>query len=451
MSNELQTIKISLSDRERNFCEDDQHRAGSNLKDLILFTKENELDEQKPLNENEFAKLSAVNTLCLELGGLKLSSSAIKMIGDCGMQKLQCLRIYDCLGINDEAVKLFGQRFGKNIAHLEMLGNTEVTNVGLKALIESIGNLEVLHLDNAIGLLSERNGTITNLRHVWSRINGDELDKLSQFTVKYAPYLRHLDITMANTKEKTPEFIKILENLTGLTKLSITCTANVAIEKELAQLLAKLATNLTNVNICVWMGDGDVLIDAIGKLSKLEQLTLNGRSPMRHIDFRINKTLAPMANMKNLKNLRLILKNHSKTLLDKFASNLPNLETLELEGLDIDDQALTNLAGLNNLSFLDIVSPEITDIGMSTLVTKLPNLTFLRVNDFGTDKIWNKTLDAIVGEASRRQQVPIEIVFTETCKLDLESRRNSLPKNLTVSKRNSTHLLSFPGSTPRGF
>lgn len=332
-----------------------------------------------------------------------------------------------------------------------MLGNTEVTNVGLKALIESIGNLEVLHLDNAIGLLSERNGTITNLRHVWSRINGDELDKLSQFTVKYAPYLRHLDITMANTKEKTPEFIKILENLTGLTKLSITCTANVAIEKELAQLLTKLATNLTNVNICVWMGDGDVLIDAIGKLSKLEQLTLNGRSPMRHIDFRINKTLAPMANMKNLKNLRLILKNHSKTLLDKFASNLPNLETLELEGLDIDDQALTNLAGLNNLSFLDIVSPEITDIGMSTLVTKLPNLTFLRVNDFGTDKIWNKTLDAIVGEASRRQQVPIEIVFTETCKLDLESRRNSLPKNLTVSKRNSTHLLSFPGSTPRGF
>ncbi|KAH7640961.1 hypothetical protein HUG17_8430 [Dermatophagoides farinae] len=428
MSNELKTIKISLSDRERNFCEDDQHRSETNLKDLILFTKENELDEQKPLDEEKFAKLSAINISCLELGGLTLSSSAIKLLGDCGAQKLQCLRIYDCLNVNDEAIKLFGQRFGKTIAHLEMLGNTGVTDVGLKALISSIGNLEVLHLDNAIGLLAEHRETITNMRHVWSRINGDELEKLSQFTAKYAQYLRHLDITFANTKEKTPEFIRLLENLTGLTKLSITCTANVAIEKELAQLLTKLSVNLTTVNICVWMGDGDVLIDAIGKLPKLVQLTLNGRSPMRHIDFRINKTLVPMANLKDLKNCRLILKNHSKTLLDKFATHLPKLETLELEGLDIDDQALSNLSGLDNLTFLDIVSPTITDTGMAALIPKLPNLTFLRINDFGTDKIWNKTLDSIIGEASRRQQVPIEIVFTESCKLDLESRRNSLPK-----------------------
>lgn len=109
MSNELKTIKISLSDRERNFCEDDQHRSETNLKDLILFTKENELDEQKPMDEEKFAKLSAINISCLELGGLTLSSSAIKLLGDCGAQKLQCLRIYDCLNVNDEAIKLFGK------------------------------------------------------------------------------------------------------------------------------------------------------------------------------------------------------------------------------------------------------------------------------------------------------------------------------------------------------
>ncbi|UXI17510.1 ras GTPase-activating protein 1 [Sarcoptes scabiei] len=451
MTSSPQSIKISLSDRERNFCEDDNHRSSSNCKELLLINKENELDEQKPLNEDAFVKMQATEAICLELGGLKLTPSSIEKIGNCGATKLQCLRIYDCLGITDEAVKLFGQRFGKTITHLEMIGNSDITNAGYKALLASIGNLEVLHLDDAIGLLADYSGTITNMRHVWSRVSGDELEKLSQFTVKYAPYLRHLDITFNNTKEKTAEFIKLLGNLNGLTKLSVTCTANLSIENELAQLLTKFTNNLTQINICIWNGDGDVLINALGKLTKLQQLTLNGRSPMRHIDFRINKDLAPLASLKELKNLRLILKNHSKTLLDKFSTHLSSLETLEIEGLDLNDQSLEHIGGLKKLTFLDIVSPEITDIGMSALLPKLPSLTFVRVNDFGTDKIWNKTLDTMSGEAAKRKEQPIEIVFTETAKVDLESRLKSIPKNLTVSQRNSVHLLSFPGSTPRGF
>lgn len=110
---QLKSIKISLSDRERNFCEIDSHRPETNQNDSILITKENELDEQKPINESKFSELvankQAINVLCLELGGLKLTTSTIEQIGNCGSEKLECLRIYDCMDLTDEAIKLFGK------------------------------------------------------------------------------------------------------------------------------------------------------------------------------------------------------------------------------------------------------------------------------------------------------------------------------------------------------
>lgn len=109
----MDSIKVSISDRERNFCEDDAHRAANNQKELILITRENELDEEKPLDETKLATLLADNKAaevkCLELGGLKLTPSCIEKIANCGATKLQCLRLYDCLGLSDEVVKLFGK------------------------------------------------------------------------------------------------------------------------------------------------------------------------------------------------------------------------------------------------------------------------------------------------------------------------------------------------------
>lgn len=224
-TNDIAIIKISLSDRERNFCEDDAHRTLNNRKDLILCTKENELDEEKPLDETKLAALfkadltqNETEIKMIELGGIKLTSTVIDLIANCGAKRIQCLRLYDCLGLTDEVVKLFGQRFGGSITHIELVGaNPLLTESGVKALISSIGNLEVLHLDNAIALLAEKDGTITNMRHIWSKVNGvEDLPKMSEFTVKYAPYLRHLDITLSGTKEKTPEFIKLLGALTGV-------------------------------------------------------------------------------------------------------------------------------------------------------------------------------------------------------------------------------------------
>lgn len=222
------------------------------------------------------------------------------------------------------------------------------------------------------------------------------------------------------------------------------------IETELTELLQKLAPTLTSLNLCVWAG-GDKTIEAIGQCTNLEQLTLNGRSPMRHIDFRLEKPLTPLGKLTKLKNARLILKNHSKQALDGFNKLLPKLETLELEGLNIEDSALTHLGGLSALSFLDIVSPAMSDDGLAALIPKLPGVTFLRVNDQGTDKVLMKTLDAFAGEARKRLLVPMEIVFTETAKVDVETRKSSFSPNLTVSQKNSVHLVSFPGSTPRGF
>lgn len=116
-----------------------------------------------------------------------------------------------------------GQRFGKNIRDLEVVGSMEgVTEDGLRALIASIGNLEALHLDQAITFLATYSGTITNMRHVWAKLAADDLDKFSQFTIKYAPYLRHLDLTLINTKDKTPEFIKLIGNLSGVCLILVT-------------------------------------------------------------------------------------------------------------------------------------------------------------------------------------------------------------------------------------
>ena len=219
----MSTFKVSLSDRERNFCEDDAHRAEENQKDLILSTRENELDDEKPLDSGKveaFFKSNAAKfeteLKMIELGGIKLTKGDIDLIANCGAKRVQCLRLYDCVGLNDETLKLFGQRFGQSVSHLELI-DKNVTDNGVRALLQSIGNLEVLHLDNGIAMLADYSGTITNMRQVWSKVNSDaDLEKLSQFTVKYAPYLRSLDITLANTKDKSGKFIELLANLTGV-------------------------------------------------------------------------------------------------------------------------------------------------------------------------------------------------------------------------------------------
>lgn len=109
----LETLKICLTERERNFCEDDTHRPLKNHDDLILSTRENELDSQKPIDEKKlealFANGAAVKLRVLELGEIKFTPKVVELIANCGTTTLACLRLYDCIGLDDAALKLFGR------------------------------------------------------------------------------------------------------------------------------------------------------------------------------------------------------------------------------------------------------------------------------------------------------------------------------------------------------
>jgi len=88
-------------------------------------------------------------------------------------------------------------------------------------------------------------------------------------------------------------------------------------------------------------------------------------------------------------------------------------------------------------------------IGLIHLIANCPSLVFVRPN--GGEAVSAKTLDAIAGEARKRSHQQIECVFNSNAKIDLDARKGSFPSNLTVNVKESQFLLSFPGSTPRGF
>lgn len=142
----------------------------------------------------------------------------------------------------------------------------------------------------------------------------------------------------------------------------MTATGDTPIDNQIGLIGDKFGPNFKELNICVWSG-GDALLDGLSKFTNLETLTLNGRSPMRHIDFKLNTNLQKLSACKKLRHLRLILKNHSPNLFHHIDQYLPQLEILEVVGLDIGDAALKSLAKLKNISFLDIASALLSDSG----------------------------------------------------------------------------------------
>lgn len=163
-------------------------------------------------------------------------------------------------------------------------------------------------------------------------------------------------------RDETPQYVSLINNFANLKSLSITATGDTNIAAELAQIAAKMANSVTTFNLCVWTG-GDEYLDAIAKFTSLEKLTLNGRSPMRHIDFKLPSDLRKLSPLSSLKQFRLILKNHGENILDNIGQHLPKLEVFEIVGLDLTDKAINNLAQLKSLSYLDIVAPNMTDAG----------------------------------------------------------------------------------------
>jgi hypothetical protein len=100
-------LKISVSERERNFCEDESHAIVDNHKEVVQV---NDVEDQKPLDKtklSDLVKQIGKSLIVIELGGLKLDNESIGIIANCGAN-IECIRIYDCIGLNDECLKLIG-------------------------------------------------------------------------------------------------------------------------------------------------------------------------------------------------------------------------------------------------------------------------------------------------------------------------------------------------------
>lgn len=94
--------------------------------------------------------------------------------------------------------------------------------------------------------------------------------------------------------------------------------------------------------------------------------------------------------------------------------------------------------------------------GVIAVIEASPKLTWFRPN--GGEQInpdhkpvGPKTLDAFAAAARKRSDTQFELVLNTAAKVDLDARKASLPNNLSVKQVDSPFLLSFPGSTPRGF
>jgi hypothetical protein len=100
-------LKISVTERERNFCEDESHAVTENHTEVVLV---NDTDDQKPLDKTKLADLIGKvgkDLTVVELGGLKLDNESIGAIANSGAP-IECIRIYDCTGVTDELLKLIG-------------------------------------------------------------------------------------------------------------------------------------------------------------------------------------------------------------------------------------------------------------------------------------------------------------------------------------------------------
>ena len=104
----MSKLKISVTERERNFCEDESHAVTENHTEVVLV---NDADDQKPLDKTKLAQLIAKvsqGLTVVELGGLKLDMDSVNLIANCGAA-VECIRIYDCTGVTDEMLKLLGK------------------------------------------------------------------------------------------------------------------------------------------------------------------------------------------------------------------------------------------------------------------------------------------------------------------------------------------------------
>jgi Leucine-rich repeat (LRR) protein len=103
--------------------------------------------------------------------------------------------------------------------------------------------------------------------------------------------------------------------------------------------------------------------------------------------------LKELAGLKNLTSLNLAGLNVTGAGLKELA-DLKILTTLDLSGTQVTDAGLKGLAGLTSLQSLDLYKTKVTDAGLKELAG-LKNLTSLKLNGYQVTDAWLKELAAL--------------------------------------------------------
>jgi internalin A len=176
---------------------------------------------------------------------------------------------------------------------------------------------------------------------------------------------------LALSRDEEQEVISNIARLPALEKLSYGTATSGIDWKPLKQ--AQALTELTLFPREISTPD----MEALGALTQLKQLHLNGFAPER-ID------LSALARLKNLRELELRVFHGDEIELAPLAT-LPKVETLRLANLGVDDSFCEELAKSKTLKVLSLSKGEVTDRGADSL-SRIASLETLDLsNTFVTD------------------------------------------------------------------
>ena len=293
-----------------------------------------------------------------------------------------------------------------NVIRLVFWGNqfTEVELVHIKGL-KKLKELSVVakHLTDD-GLKHLRG--LTSLEVLW--LAGTRISDTGLVQLKELKSLTHLSLRDTMVTDTGLLYLKGLTNLTHLS-LGKTLITDAGLEH---------LVGLSNLEF-LRLGDNEITgsgLVHLKELKSLEHLTLNstmvtgfnlvhlkGLTKLKFLDLSQSKiTDAGLVHLKGLTSLEQLDLNYNRGVTGAglvYLKALTNLETLSLPYGSTDDN-LVNLKGLTKLTYLNVHSDEITDVGLACLkaLTKLQSLdiSYTEITDAGLENLKGlKNLNAL--------------------------------------------------------
>jgi Leucine-rich repeat (LRR) protein len=372
----------------------------------------------------------------LDLSGLGLSDSHIKLLGPCKKQ-LKELNLKDNSKLTDKSLSHLTELI--NLSSLNLEGCDLLTDEGLrslevlpllkdakveKALIQAIDENDQKQLEKIIMYLFEHANkseehlpAVRELLHQYSpplkklncismcdatfalleelgKIEGLGLDSSwTDIGLKSLEHLTHLtSLNLAGCKQLTDISLKSLENLTSLTSLDLSwiCFLGGIDLTDTGFKSLENLTNLTSLKLYCCTQLTDTGIKSLEKLTNLTSLDLT--QCIELIDIKGLENLTSLTSL-NLSGCYKLTDTGLKSL-----ENLTSLTSLNLHGCkQLTDTGLKSLENLTSLTSLDLYGCEqLTDTGLKSLenLTSLTSLNLYgckQLTDTGLKSLENLT------------------------------------------------------------